>query len=114
MTRFHTRSARAAIALVAVALLLGAVARAGDAPGDLRFAPTPGSSFAGSIFPHWVHRLRFTCSACHPALFPMARKMETTMDQILAGEGCGSCHNGRVAFPVTPETCNRCHVPAEP
>ncbi len=37
----------------------------------------PGADSAGSApysrarFPHWVHRVRYSCSACHPALFEM-------------------------------------------
>jgi c(7)-type cytochrome triheme protein len=99
------------LALVATALTQTAP---GDAPGDLRFEHPPGSPVAPAIFQHWVHRLRFTCNACHPAVFSMTESEPTTMDAITAGQACGVCHNGRVAFAVSPTTCNRCHVPAAP
>lgn len=114
MRRRRAGPARAGLLLALASLLLGAVARAGEAPGDLRFEATPGSFLEGSIFPHWVHRLRFTCNACHPALFPMGREAKMTMDEILEGQLCGACHNGRVAFAATADNCNRCHTPTEP
>ena len=103
-----------AAAAVAAALLFATVAVAGEAPGDIRFEHPAGSPLAPSLFSHWLHRLRFTCNACHPALFPMARTLKITLDDIREGRFCGACHNGRVAFGVTATTCNRCHVAPEP
>lgn len=62
-------------------------------------------------FPHWVHRIRFRCKACHPALFlPQARTNAMTMIEIGRGEACGRCHNGRAAFRAGFGQCPRCHA----
>lgn len=65
-----------------------------------------------AIFPHWAHRIRFKCYACHPGLFQMkAGANPIKMEEIRTGKWCGTCHNGTTAWPVTFETCSRCHVP---
>ncbi len=66
-------------------------------------------------YPHSSHTQWLTCGNCHPAIFPLSRRVEPTvvnMANIQAGQYCGSCH-GRVAFPVEQE-CARCHekIPA--
>ena len=64
-----------------------------------------------AIFPHWFHRIRFKCYACHPTPFEMktgANKI--TMDAMQEGKFCGVCHNGKVAWAASFETCNRCHA----
>jgi len=66
------------------------------------------------IFPHWKHRIRFRCLACHPDVFEM--KAETTdisMDALRAGELCARCHNGKTAFAVGFDTCRTCHSGSE-
>lgn len=64
-----------------------------------------------AVFPHWFHRIRYKCYACHPALFEMkAGANKVTMDAIGKGKFCGACHNGKIAWGVSFETCNRCHV----
>ncbi len=64
-----------------------------------------------AVFPHWIHRIRYKCYACHPALFEMkAGANKVSMDAMQEGKFCGACHNGKIAWPVTFETCNRCHV----
>lgn len=66
---------------------------------------------APAVFPHWIHRIRYKCYACHPALFEMkAGANPITMDAIRAGKSCGSCHDGKTAWGVGFDTCNRCHV----
>jgi c(7)-type cytochrome triheme protein len=63
-----------------------------------------------AVFPHWIHRIRYRCYACHPGLFAMkAGGTRMTMDDLVNGKFCGACHNGTMAWPVTIETCNRCH-----
>ncbi|MEJ2181065.1 MAG: cytochrome c3 family protein [Gammaproteobacteria bacterium] len=61
------------------------------------------------IFPHWVHRMQYSCRACHESLgFKM--KVGTsgiTMQKIFAGEYCAVCHNGKTAFATTQ--CMVCH-----
>lgn len=61
------------------------------------------------IFPHWVHRTKYSCRACHESLgFKM--KVGTsgiTMQKIFAGEFCAVCHNGKTAFETAQ--CQLCH-----
>ncbi len=61
------------------------------------------------IFPHWFHRIRFTCKVCHHDL---GMKFEAggnkiKMLDILNGQFCGSCHNGDVAWGI--DKCDLCH-----
>jgi len=64
------------------------------------------------VFPHWKHRIRFKCSACHPQIFEMKKGAnEISMDTIRQGRFCAECHNGDVAFEVTFQSCYRCHEP---
>ena len=63
-----------------------------------------------AVFPHWVHRMQYKCSACHEELFKMkAGANEVTMDLIQEGKSCGTCHNGKAAFESNFDTCQRCH-----
>ena len=61
------------------------------------------------IFPHWFHRIRYRCSACHVDLnFRMkAGGNDIRMDGIVNGEYCGACHNGDIAWST--EHCGLCH-----
>ena len=60
------------------------------------------------IFPHWFHRLRFTCNVCHPDIFRMkAGSNDIKMEDIIEGRFCGKCHNGEIAWSV--DNCHRCH-----
>ena len=62
------------------------------------------------IFPHWKHRIRFKCYACHPQPFEMqAGATDISMKQLQAGQLCAQCHDGRTAFPVAFDTCRTCH-----
>jgi c(7)-type cytochrome triheme protein len=71
----------------------------------------PGASPPPAVFPHWFHRIRFKCYACHPAIFEMkAGATAMTMDEIREGKFCGACHNGKIAWEMSFDTCNRCHV----
>jgi c(7)-type cytochrome triheme protein len=68
-----------------------------------------GDAFPRARFSHWVHRIRYRCSACHPDLFE-ARAGATVvkMQDLQQGQSCGRCHNGQVAFGTLQ--CNRCHL----
>ena len=67
-------------------------------------------SLAVARFPHWVHRIRYRCKACHPAFFvPRAGANAMTMTEINRGEACGRCHDGWVAFRASVGNCQRCH-----
>jgi c(7)-type cytochrome triheme protein len=63
-----------------------------------------------AVFPHWIHRMQYKCTACHEELFKMkAGADEVTMDMIQSGKSCGTCHNGKAAFTSNFDTCPRCH-----
>ena len=61
------------------------------------------------IYPHWFHRIRFQCRVCHSEIgFEMrvgANKI--TMEGIIDGKFCGTCHNGEIAWSV--DNCDLCH-----
>jgi c(7)-type cytochrome triheme protein len=60
------------------------------------------------VFPHWFHRIRFKCKVCHDDIFAMrAGADHVTMIEIIKGNYCGRCHNGRIAW--APLYCDRCH-----
>ena len=61
------------------------------------------------VFPHWFHRIRFTCKVCHHELgFKMrAGSNDVKMDDLIDGKFCGACHNGDIAWSV--EKCDLCH-----
>ena len=98
------------IPILLLILSLGVVTHAHAEYGDVVLNNT--SKAAGMnpvIFPHWVHRSKYSCRACHESLgFKM--KVGTsgiTMQKIFAGEFCAVCHNGKVAFAATQ--CHLCH-----
>lgn len=86
------------------------MARATEAEDTTRSST---GSYPPSVFPHWSHRIRYRCSACHPSPFePRARTAAITMKAIQRGDACGACHNGETAFGSLQ--CNRCHyTPAD-
>ena len=71
------------------------------------------------VFPHWLHRAKYTCRLCHVDLgFAMtANETGVTEKDNLNGLYCGACHNGAIAFgpeeTVTDgeavQYCDRCH-----
>jgi c(7)-type cytochrome triheme protein len=65
-----------------------------------------------AVFSHWFHRIRFRCYVCHPAIFDEVKvsASKITMDAIDEGKFCGVCHNGKIAWESSFDTCNRCHV----
>jgi c(7)-type cytochrome triheme protein len=82
----------------------------GRSLGDIVYARQGGTEkVAAAYFPHWVHRIKYKCYACHDALFPMQRGANPTMAAMAKGESCGACHNNKIAFGV--DTCQRCHIP---
>jgi len=102
-------------ALVRVAFALAALAplsRAGAEFGDIVFQrkQSGANEYPPATFPHFVHRMQFTCYVCHDAIFQMkAGADDINMDAITAGKFCGRCHDGKTAFGVTFEACLRCH-----
>jgi c(7)-type cytochrome triheme protein len=81
--------------------------------GDLVFTRDTSRASSSGPFPparfsHWVHRIRYRCTACHPDTFEArAGATKMTMSEMQDGALCGSCHNGRVAFELME--CSRCH-----
>lgn len=61
------------------------------------------------VFPHWFHRIRFSCKACHADLGFQFRAggNDINMVKIIDGQFCGACHNGEIAWAI--ENCNLCH-----
>ena len=81
-------------------------------PGDIKFVRQAAGmdDVAPATFPHWIHRMGYTCYACHDTPFKMkAGANVVTMDQIQNGQSCGVCHDGKTAFISNLTTCNRCH-----
>lgn len=69
-------------------------------------------SLPPATFPHWVHRIRYQCRACHSELFePRAGANAVRMDDFRKGKACGACHDGDTAFRAGLGNCQRCHVP---
>ena len=100
------------------AALLAAVLAAGGAVnaelGDIAFKrkSVGADDVPPAMFPHFVHRIQFRCYVCHNDIVAMrAGANPITMDAIQDGKFCGVCHNGKVAFQATFDTCPRCHRP---
>jgi c(7)-type cytochrome triheme protein len=67
------------------------------------------------LYPHWLHRVYFECKVCHNAIFRMQRwSADITRQTLMAGQQCGECHNGTLAFDVNEETCELCHMAGTP
>jgi len=85
-----------------------AMRRVSDDSGTARGLAT--ETLPPAVFPHWLHRIRYRCKACHVEVFePEAGANRVTMAAIATGQACGRCHNGTAAFPATIGTCQRCH-----
>jgi c(7)-type cytochrome triheme protein len=61
------------------------------------------------VFPHWFHRIRYTCKTCHTDLNIKlsAGSNKIKMSDIMDGQYCGACHDGQVAWGI--ENCELCH-----
>jgi c(7)-type cytochrome triheme protein len=100
-------------------LSMGAVASlalaAGGAPanvlGDIELdRRSTANGVSAVVFPHWKHRIRFKCYACHPQPFEMrAGANDISMNELRSGNYCGRCHDGRTSFPIGFDTCRTCH-----
>lgn len=107
------RRPRFVVAALAFLCLMPA-ARAGDGsePGDIKFVRQSAGmdDVPPATFPHWIHRMAYTCYTCHDTLFKMQAGADlVTMDLIQSGQSCGVCHDGKTAFVSNLSTCNRCH-----
>jgi len=101
----------ASVLLISMTLTPGVVhAVFGDitlqrAAGDASAADTP-----PAVFPHWKHRIHYKCYVCHNAIFEMkAGANKISMKAIADGKYCGACHNGKQAWAVGFDSCNKCH-----
>ena len=87
-----------------------------SAPGDNMIIPrkegsTSVESTPASIFPHWIHRARYRCDACHDDLFKMELgATEISKALMKKKQSCAVCHNGETAFGVGFSTCHLCHA----
>lgn len=63
------------------------------------------------IYPHWFHRIRFTCNVCHNAngFIMKAGANNITMAEIVDGKFCGMCHNDEIKISWSLERCDMCH-----
>jgi c(7)-type cytochrome triheme protein len=63
-----------------------------------------------AIFRHkTLNMKKLDCTECHDKLYTSVKQHEKrSMEQLEAGDSCGTCHNGKRAFSVTGN-CNRCH-----
>jgi c(7)-type cytochrome triheme protein len=70
-----------------------------------------GTWLGNVTFSHDKHSAWNGCEACHPEIFPTTRygAARYGMEDIVAGEYCGACHN-KVAFPIA--SCRSCHAMA--
>lgn len=61
------------------------------------------------IFPHWFHRIRFTCNVCHNSegFIMQAGANNITMAGLVDGKFCGMCHNNEIAWGL--DRCDMCH-----
>jgi c(7)-type cytochrome triheme protein len=75
----------------------------------VRDSSVDAGGFPPAVFPHWVHRTRYACTACHPEPFALkAGETVLTMASMQGGATCGACHDGRRAFGLVD--CTRCHT----
>lgn len=80
---------------------------------------TKGSNIAPVVFPHWLHRVNYTCRLCHVDLGFAMEAGQTDFREIDNQNGlyCGACHNGKIAFAAeekgsdnsVTKHCSRCH-----
>ncbi len=72
------------------------------------------------VFPHWLHRSKFTCRLCHVDLGFAMKTGETmvTCEDNKVGIYCGACHDGKEVFgregvetikDTEVKNCDRCH-----
>lgn len=61
------------------------------------------------VFPHWAHRGKYTCKACHADLGIKMKRLATGIKQadLEAGKYCAKCHDGKTSFGISD--CTRCH-----
>ena len=119
--RFSIYFSRAAVgchraaAIAFLALFLAGAASGSGLLGDITMNRiSTANGVPAVVFPHWKHRSRFRCYACHPAVFEMqAGSTEINMEALRGGEFCGRCHDGKTAWAIGFDTCRECHSTGE-
>jgi len=103
------------IAVVLVAAALSGAVAVPDVLGNITMNRiSTKNGVPAVVFPHWKHRSRFRCYACHPDIFEMqAGANEINMDALRNGEFCGRCHDGVTAWAIGFDTCRECHSVGE-
>jgi c(7)-type cytochrome triheme protein len=112
---WHHKAAHALRAAAACALAAAALAAVGTNDARAEYGDVVINNFSDAagmrpvVFPHWFHRLRYSCKVCHGDLgFKFkAGGNEINMVKIIDGQYCGACHNGQHAWSI--ENCNLCH-----
>ena len=110
MKRLRNRLLMWCICCAAVASVLLPAHEARAEFGDIVMNNTSeASNIEPVVFPHWFHRIRYTCKACHADL---GIKFKTGVNQInmvkiMDGQYCGACHDGNIAWST--ESCDLCH-----
>lgn len=80
----------------------------GDIVLDSKLKSMEKAEVKAVLFPHWFHRVRFKCKACHEEIFKLGKGInDISMRAIMDGEYCGKCHNGIIAWE--PLYCDKCH-----
>jgi c(7)-type cytochrome triheme protein len=117
MSLLGTLSPRALFAAgVGVVLVVGPALAAGpprvELPPDSVYQASPDSP-APVVFRHWTHvALQGNlCDGCHIGLFRiLAPARSARHEEMDAGQGCGSCHDGERAFATRDDdACLYCH-----
>ncbi len=104
------KTLKAVILFVGCAAALMATASHAVPPGLMREFEVKG--MGNVIFSGRLHAQKgLNCSDCHSAIFkPQLGGNPMTMDDIMAGKYCGTCHNGTKAFKAAdPVNCKKCH-----
>jgi c(7)-type cytochrome triheme protein len=101
---------RKIISFVVLAVIVGAGAVMAVPSGkvlEFKNSPLGAVQFDGAVH----SKAAASCKDCHnDGMFPKMKQgtVKITMDQIYAGQLCGTCHNGKKAFDAKAN-CKRCH-----
>jgi len=80
-------------------------------PKDISF---PVKNVPAATFSHSFHLQMYKCSDCHTKTFPYrAVTGKATMEGMVKGKSCGTCHNGKDAFSAGGD-CGKCHKGFKP
>jgi c(7)-type cytochrome triheme protein len=67
-----------------------------------------------ATFSHTFHTQAYSCKECHTKTFPYKTVVgKATMDDMVKGKSCGTCHNGKDAFAASGD-CDKCHKGMKP